>query len=68
MEHPNNRKTRQLDILTNGTRQQVIDWLTWNDHNGVYTDEDCINEGLPVLTLEQAREIMRNQLESEGIL
>jgi len=34
----------------------------WNDHNGCYTDEDVIFEGLEPLTLEQAREHMIEQV------
>jgi len=64
MKHPNNSATRQEDILTNGAREQVIAWLAWNDANGVYTDEDSEAEGLEPLTLEQAREYMRNQMEA----
>ncbi|QFS86586.1 MULTISPECIES: hypothetical protein [unclassified Marinobacter] len=61
--HANNLKSRQIDILENGTREQVIDWLAWNDANGVYTDEDSAAEGYEPLTLEQARELMRGQIE-----
>lgn len=64
MNHPNLSATRQEDILINGTREQVIAWLAWNDANGVYTDEDSEAEGLDPLTLEQAREYMRNQMEA----
>jgi len=64
MNHPNLSATRQEDILNNGTREQVIAWLAWNDANGIYTDEDSEAEGLEPLTLEQAREYMRNQMEA----
>ena len=63
MTHPNHTEARQADILTNGTREQVIEWLAWNDANGVYTDEDSEAEGLDPLTLEQARQYMRDQME-----
>jgi len=53
----------QLDILENGTRNDVINWLCWNDRNGCYRDDDAIAEGYDPLTLEQAREIMRGQID-----
>jgi len=61
--HPNNRPARQARILNEGTREDVIQWLAWNDANGVYTDEASKAEGLEPLTLEQARSIMRDQLQ-----
>lgn len=64
MKHPNNSAARQQDILNNGTREQVIAWLAWNDANGVYTDEDSEAEGFAPLTLEQARDYMRTQMEA----
>lgn len=32
------------------TRQQLIDWLTNNDVNGCYSDEDMVTEGMRPLT------------------
>ena len=53
----------QLDILESGSRDDIIDWLVWNDSNGVYIDSDCDAEGMPRLTLETAREVMRQSIE-----
>lgn len=63
MKHPNHSEAVQADILNNGTREQVIAWLQWNDSNGVYTDEASEAEGLAPLTLKDARNYMREQLE-----
>ena len=52
----------QLDILDNGTRYDIIDWLVWNDADGCYTDADCESEGIDPLTLDDARTIMRNAI------
>lgn len=49
-------------LLRYGSRQQLIDWLRWNDPNGMYTDEDSATEGRPPLTLAAARQIMQEQL------
>jgi len=38
-------------------RQQLIDFLEWNDGNGCYSDFDCIMENLPLLTVEVALEL-----------
>lgn len=52
----------QQRLLTEGTREQLIVWLCWNDPNGVYRDRDCDAEGISRLTLERARDIMRDQI------
>lgn len=45
-------------------REKVIYWLKWNDPNGLYTDQDLIDEGWEdlIFTLESAREYMINKL------
>ena len=50
-------------ILRDGTREEVIKWLQGNDPNGSYSDDDALAEGWNPMTLEQARESMRGQLE-----
>lgn len=52
----------QQDILLNGTREDLIQWLQWNDRNGVWSDEDSATEGWKPMTLEQARACMRVSL------
>lgn len=64
-QHPNLSASRIMYVLTRGSRDAVIDWLCWHDPNGCYTDEDCEREGCDPLTLDEAREIMTNQL-AEG--
>ena len=51
-----------LDVMTSNNRERVISWLCWHDPNGVYTDEDSEAEGMSPLTLDEARQIMRDQL------
>ena len=60
--HPYHNIVTQQAILTNGTREEVIRWLVWNDPNGVWTDLDSEAEDKPSLTLEQAREWMQKSL------
>ena len=51
------------EVLDSGDREQVIEWLCWNDSDGTYTDEDSEREGLEPLDFETAAEIMREQTE-----
>lgn len=45
---------RPLTPSQEAARQNLINWLVWNDPNGCYTDADCDLEGLPRLTLISA--------------
>jgi hypothetical protein len=64
-DHPFGRRDIQQWLLERGTREQLIEWLVWNDGNGVYTDEDSIAEGYGQLTLEAARATMKTILRRE---
>jgi hypothetical protein len=55
--------TFQQKLLSSGTREEIIAWLTWNDRNGIYTDADSRLDGYPPLTLESAREQMQKVLD-----
>lgn len=48
--------------LNQWTRESLIQWLSNNDPNGVYSDEDSIREGMDILTKEEAIELIINQL------
>ena len=52
----------QNQLLAAGSREQIIEWLVWNDPNGTYVDAGSALEDLPPLTLERAREIMSAQV------
>lgn len=41
-------------IKTESTRADLIDWLSANDSNGVYSDAACKAECCPALTLSDA--------------
>jgi hypothetical protein len=47
------------------SRDSIIRWLTWNDPNGCYRDDDCVYEGLPLLTHIAALECYLVALEGE---
>ena len=48
----------QLQLLHEGLRDQIIEWLIWNDPNGCYSDEDGLAEGYGPLTLDAARVLL----------
>ena len=48
--------------LDSWSRQDLIDWLSWNDRNGVYKDDDSLREFDNILSKEEAKEIMTRQI------
>ena len=57
-------KEELLIKLNTWSRLELIDWLCWNDRNGVYRDEDSLSEFGNVLGKEEAIEIMSRQIYS----
>jgi hypothetical protein len=49
-------------ILNSWSREDLIEWLTWNDRNGVYKDEDSLREFDIILSKEEAIEIIKRQI------
>ena len=49
-------------VLTDGSREQLISWLSQNDRNGSYSDADASADGWPPLTREEAVELMLEQI------
>lgn len=48
--------------LNTWSRTSLIDWLCWNDRNGVYRDEESMREFGNILSKEEAIQIMTNQI------
>jgi hypothetical protein len=48
-----------LDILT---REELIEWLCWNDRNGCYRDDETIAEFGEILPYEEAYWIAKRQI------
>lgn len=48
--------------LKNWSRKDLIEWLTWNDPNGIYNDEQSMDELGNIMTYEEGVEIMINQI------
>lgn len=48
--------------LNSWSRLELIDWLCWNDRNGVYKDEDSLQEFGNTVSKEEAIEIISRQI------
>ncbi|MFD1016704.1 hypothetical protein [Winogradskyella rapida] len=48
--------------LNSWSRLDLIEWLTWNDRNGVYQDEDSLREFNNILGKEEAITIITRQI------
>ena len=48
--------------LSSWSRLDLIEWLSWNDRNGVYKDEDSLREFDNIVTKEEAIEIISRQI------
>ena len=44
------------------SREDFIEWLSWNDPNGIYEDEQSMKELNNIITIEEGREIMSRQI------
>ena len=51
-----------LTELNSWSRLDLIEWLSWNDRNGVYKDEESLAEFNTILSKEEAVEIMTRQI------
>jgi hypothetical protein len=48
--------------LNSWSSLDLIEWLSWNDSNGVYKDEESLTEIGTILSKEEALEIMMKQI------
>jgi len=51
--------------LNTWSRLELIEWLCWNDPNGVYRDEQSLREFDNILSKEEAIEIISRQITEE---
>jgi hypothetical protein len=51
-----------LSILQTWSRLDLIEWLVWNDKNGVYRDEESMQEFGNTVSKEEAIEIITRQI------
>jgi hypothetical protein len=48
--------------LNSWTRLDLIEWLCWNDRNGIYKDEQSLQEFGNTVSKEEAIEIITKQI------
>lgn len=66
-KHPNYKIMELTGIeleteLNSWSRLDLIEWLCWNDKNGVYKDEQSLKEFGNIVSKEEAIEIMTRQI------
>lgn len=52
-----------LLLLPALSRGDIIEWLAWNDRNGIYNDEQSLKELGNVMSRDEGIEIMIRQIE-----
>jgi hypothetical protein len=58
-----------LILLVNAmTREDLIEWLSWNDPNGIYKDEQSLKELGNVMSREEGIEILIRQIEENRVV
>lgn len=50
------------NLLNNGTREEILEWLQSDDPNGTYSDEASEAAGMPVASLDDARQCLRRAI------
>ena len=67
-KHPNYRimflSTQALkeELQSSWSRQDLISWLKWNDPNGVYSDEESLDEIGNIMSFEEGVELVINRV------
>lgn len=62
MELNGTELSNELDLWS---RQDLIDWLSWNDRNGIYKDDHSLREFGNILGKVEAKKIMTRQIVEE---
>ncbi len=61
--------TEKLLLLINSmTREDLIVWLSWNDRNGIYQDDQSLKELGNVMSRDEGIEIMIRQIEESRVM
>ena len=59
----------ELILLLNGlSREDIIEWLMWNDPNGIYSDEQSLKEFGNVMSRDEGMEIILRQAEENRVV
>lgn len=51
-----NLELSDLPSLETWSRESLLNWLSWNDRNGIFTDKQSEAEGMEPMTKEEAIE------------
>ena len=58
-----------LILLVNGmNREDIIEWLSWNDPNGIYDDSQSMKELGNIMTRSEGIEILLRQVEENSVI
>jgi hypothetical protein len=58
---------KMLLLIPAMTRKDIIAWLSWNDPNGIYRDEQSLKELGNIMTRDEGIEIMIRQIEESRV-
>ncbi|MEJ7693635.1 hypothetical protein [Daejeonella sp.] len=64
LELPQEKLLNEIETFT---RETIIEWLLWNDPNGIYTDEMSLKEFGNVMSRDEGVEIMLRQIEENRL-
>lgn len=56
-----------LNVIQDMSRNDIIQWLCWNDPNGIYSDERSMKEFENILSRTEAVEILLRQCEENRV-
>ena len=57
-----------MSLINDLSREDLIEWLSWNDGNGIYDDEQSLKELGNVMSREEGVEIMVRQIEENRVV
>jgi len=60
-----NIELSDLPNLVNWSRENLLNWLSWNDRNGIFTDKQSEAEGMQPMTKIEALEVI-NRIVTEN--
>jgi hypothetical protein len=60
--------TELAGVIGKLSRYDIIEWLMWNDRNGVYSDPDSLREFGAVMTKEESVQILLRQVAENRVM
>jgi hypothetical protein len=57
-----------IALVNKMSREDIIGWLSWNDPNGIYHDEQSLKELGNIMSLEEGKEILLRQVEENRVM